>query len=169
MDEIVPEPLGGAHTNPMRRPGRCKSTCSSISSRSRLCLPADRLKQRYAKFRAFGHFSEKQPAAPETTGGLRSGRIAGSESRSSNALSLDLPAHLQRTRLGRARAGAPLPQTAAAGRADRRILGNQRPAGRRQRHREWAAGRQRPALAHGEPRSRSAGRGPAARWAVSAC
>jgi len=35
-----------------------------------LALPAeDRLKQRYAKFRAFGRFSEKLPAAAETAGG----------------------------------------------------------------------------------------------------
>jgi hypothetical protein len=31
--------------------------------------PADRLKQRYAKFRAFGHFSEQQPVAAEKIAG----------------------------------------------------------------------------------------------------
>jgi hypothetical protein len=31
--------------------------------------PADRLKQRYAKIRVFGHFSEQQPVAAEKIAG----------------------------------------------------------------------------------------------------
>jgi acetyl-CoA carboxylase carboxyl transferase subunit alpha len=68
VDEIVPEPLGGAHTN---REGSAQAlqTCLLKHLGQVLALPvADRLKQRYAKFRAFGHFSEKPPVVPETTG-----------------------------------------------------------------------------------------------------
>ena len=61
VDEIVPEPLGGAHTNP-------EVTAATLRDyllrhlESLVKLPAaDRLKQRYAKFRAYGHFAEKQP------------------------------------------------------------------------------------------------------------
>jgi acetyl-CoA carboxylase carboxyl transferase subunit alpha len=65
VDEIVPEPLGGAHTN---------SEAAALTLRDHLLKhleqvlamsEADRLKQRYAKFRSFGHFSEKQPAATD--------------------------------------------------------------------------------------------------------
>jgi acetyl-CoA carboxylase carboxyl transferase subunit alpha len=65
VDEVVPEPLGGAHTNP---------DMAALALRDHLlkhldqilALPeADRLKQRYAKFRSFGAFAEKHPAAVE--------------------------------------------------------------------------------------------------------
>lgn len=65
VDEIVPEPLGGAHTN-------AEQTAQTLRDHLLkhleflLALPeADRLRQRYAKFRAFGHFAQKKPAAPE--------------------------------------------------------------------------------------------------------
>ena len=69
VDEIVPEPLGGAHTD---REAAARTLQDYLLKHLEqvLALPAaDRLKQRYNKFRAFGHFSEKQPAAAETTGG----------------------------------------------------------------------------------------------------
>ncbi len=63
VDEIVPEPLGGAHTD-------ASKTASSLKKHllkhleEVLALPiADRLKTRYDKYRGFGHFEEKiQPA-----------------------------------------------------------------------------------------------------------
>src|SRR5688572_17467512 len=63
VDEIVPEPLGGAHTNP--------SETAEILERdllhalkALLALPvAERLKKRYEKYRAYGHFLEK-PQTP---------------------------------------------------------------------------------------------------------
>jgi acetyl-CoA carboxylase carboxyl transferase subunit alpha len=65
VDEVVPEPLGGAHTDP-------DATAAALGAallkhlEQLLALPAaDRLKQRYAKFRNFGHFIEKQPAPAE--------------------------------------------------------------------------------------------------------
>jgi acetyl-CoA carboxylase carboxyl transferase subunit alpha len=64
VDEVVPEPLGGAHTN-------TDTTAQTLKGHllkhleELLALPvADRLKQRYAKFRAYGHFNE-QPTMVE--------------------------------------------------------------------------------------------------------
>ncbi|HMJ91486.1 MAG TPA: acetyl-CoA carboxylase carboxyltransferase subunit alpha [Candidatus Acidoferrum sp.] len=63
VDEIIPEPLGGAHNDP-------KTTGASLklnllrNLEVLLQLTADeRLKQRYAKFRAHGQFLEKQKEA----------------------------------------------------------------------------------------------------------
>src|SRR5437899_2929141 len=62
VDEIVPEPLGGAHTNPDAMASALKDSLLK-HLQALLKLPAaDRLEKRYAKFRAYGHFSEKQPA-----------------------------------------------------------------------------------------------------------
>ncbi|HVM49237.1 MAG TPA: acetyl-CoA carboxylase carboxyltransferase subunit alpha [Candidatus Acidoferrum sp.] len=64
VDEIVPEPLGGAHTNPDQAAHTLRDYLLKHLDQV-LALPhPERLKQRYAKFRAFGHFAEKQPAAP---------------------------------------------------------------------------------------------------------
>jgi acetyl-CoA carboxylase carboxyl transferase subunit alpha len=59
VDEIVAEPLGGAHTDP-------KATAATLKQHliqnleQVLALPVnERLKKRYDKFRAFGHFLEK--------------------------------------------------------------------------------------------------------------
>jgi acetyl-CoA carboxylase carboxyl transferase subunit alpha len=74
VDEIVPEPLGGAHTN-------ATSTASNLKTHllkhleEVLALPVpERLKKRYEKFRAHGHFIEKagtaedhKPAKPAET------------------------------------------------------------------------------------------------------
>ncbi len=72
-DEIVPEPLGGAHTDAK---GTAKTLKEYLLKTLEELLPLpqeERLKQRYAKFRAFGHFSEKAesggvPAVPEHVG-----------------------------------------------------------------------------------------------------
>lgn len=62
VDEIVPEPLGGAHTN-------VNSTAENLKTHllknleEVLAMPvAERLKKRYEKFRAHGHFEEKSGA-----------------------------------------------------------------------------------------------------------
>jgi len=63
VDEIIPEPFGGAHTNPDKAAETLRD-CLLKHLEQLLALPAaDRLKLRYAKFRAFGHFCEKQPVA----------------------------------------------------------------------------------------------------------
>jgi acetyl-CoA carboxylase carboxyl transferase subunit alpha len=62
-DEIVPEPLGGAHNDPALTANNLKS-CLLKHLENVLMLPSpERLKLRYAKYRAFGHFIEKEPAA----------------------------------------------------------------------------------------------------------
>jgi acetyl-CoA carboxylase carboxyl transferase subunit alpha len=69
VDEIVPEPLGGAHTDREAAARTLQAYLLKHLEQIQALPAADRLKQRYAKFRAFGHFSEKQPAAVETTAG----------------------------------------------------------------------------------------------------
>jgi acetyl-CoA carboxylase carboxyl transferase subunit alpha len=65
VDEIIPEPLGGAHTN-------AEATAQNVKQHllkhleELLKLPtAERLKLRYKKFRSFGNFLEKQPTPAE--------------------------------------------------------------------------------------------------------
>lgn len=65
VDEIVPEPLGGAHNDPPATAATLRD-CLIRNLEALLKLPAaERLKQRYAKFRAFGHFQEKQEKPAE--------------------------------------------------------------------------------------------------------
>jgi len=65
VDEIVPEPLGGAHTDSVKTAGTLRDTVLKHLE-ALLKLPAaERLKQRYKKFRAFGHFNEKGNGAAE--------------------------------------------------------------------------------------------------------
>jgi acetyl-CoA carboxylase carboxyl transferase subunit alpha len=60
VDEVVPEPLGGAHSSPER----VAETLRDVLLRhleELVKIPATRrLKQRYAKFRAYGEFSENR-------------------------------------------------------------------------------------------------------------
>ncbi len=64
VDEIVPEPLGGAHTDPDKMALTLKEVLLKHLEQL-LAIPVpEMLKQRYAKFRSFGHFQEKQSAAP---------------------------------------------------------------------------------------------------------
>jgi acetyl-CoA carboxylase carboxyl transferase subunit alpha len=59
VDEVIPEPLGGAHTNAIKTAANLKTHLLK-NLEEVLALPiAERLKQRYEKFRAHGHFVEK--------------------------------------------------------------------------------------------------------------
>jgi acetyl-CoA carboxylase carboxyl transferase subunit alpha len=59
VDEIIPEPLGGAHTNAAATAANLKTHLLKHLEEI-LALPiAKRLKKRYEKFRAHGHFLEK--------------------------------------------------------------------------------------------------------------
>ena len=69
VDEIVPEPLGGAHANPAAAVQTLREYLLKHLEQLKTLPVADRLKQRYAKFRAFGHFTEKQPAPAEDAAG----------------------------------------------------------------------------------------------------
>lgn len=63
VDGIIPEPLGGAHTDPKTTAATLKEhLLKHLDEISRLSV-ADRLKDRYAKFRAFGHFNETKSEA----------------------------------------------------------------------------------------------------------
>jgi acetyl-CoA carboxylase carboxyl transferase subunit alpha len=66
VDEIVPEPLGGAHNDPDATAQNLKKHLLKNLEKV-LALPvAERLKKRYQKYRAHGHFLEKvEPSANE--------------------------------------------------------------------------------------------------------
>lgn len=59
VDEIVPEPLGGAHTDATKTAGALKENLLKHLEELIKTPVADRLKGRYEKYRAFGHFEEK--------------------------------------------------------------------------------------------------------------
>jgi len=59
VDAVVPEPLGGAHTDPDKMSELLRSHLLKHLTEL-LAMPAtERLKKRYEKYRAFGHFLEK--------------------------------------------------------------------------------------------------------------
>ena len=62
VDEVVPEPLGGAHTNPDTTAETLRDALLRNLEQLQALSPQERLKQRYAKFRSFGHFLEAKPA-----------------------------------------------------------------------------------------------------------
>jgi acetyl-CoA carboxylase carboxyl transferase subunit alpha len=65
VDEIVPEPLGGAHNDPATSAATLKQSLLKHLTEL-LALPGpERLKQRYEKFRAYGHYLEKPPTPGE--------------------------------------------------------------------------------------------------------
>jgi acetyl-CoA carboxylase carboxyl transferase subunit alpha len=62
VDEVIPEPLGGAHTD-QETTIRALQECLLKHLDALLRIPAaERLRQRYAKFRAFGHYHEEEAA-----------------------------------------------------------------------------------------------------------
>jgi len=67
VDGIIPEPLGGAHTDPDKTAENLQQHLLK-QLEELLQLPApERLKQRYAKYRAFGHFLEKSETPAEVS------------------------------------------------------------------------------------------------------
>jgi acetyl-CoA carboxylase carboxyl transferase subunit alpha len=69
VDGIVPEPLGGAHTDPSETAAMVRTHLLKNLDELIQMPPAERLKRRYAKFRGFGHFLEKQPSPPSANNG----------------------------------------------------------------------------------------------------
>ncbi len=59
VDEIIPEPAGGAHTDPAASAESLKARCLKHLEEVVALSAPDRLKKRYEKFRAMGHFNEK--------------------------------------------------------------------------------------------------------------
>jgi acetyl-CoA carboxylase carboxyl transferase subunit alpha len=66
VDEIVPEPVGGAHTDPETMAQNLQVHLLSHLREVLKLSVADRLKTRYQKFRAYGHVLEKMPASVES-------------------------------------------------------------------------------------------------------
>ena len=65
--QIVPEPLGGAHNDAKATIANLKASLLKHLTEILALSPADRLKQRYAKFRGYGRFLEPKPARKEST------------------------------------------------------------------------------------------------------
>jgi len=65
VDEIVPEPLGGAHTDPATTATTLKSVLLRHLDELLARPGPERLKQRYEKFRGHGHFLETAPTPEE--------------------------------------------------------------------------------------------------------
>ena len=62
-DEVIPEPLGGAQNDLKTTAANLKQQLLSNLDALMKMSATERLKTRYAKFRAHGHFVEKQPVA----------------------------------------------------------------------------------------------------------
>jgi acetyl-CoA carboxylase carboxyl transferase subunit alpha len=63
VDEIIPEPLGGAHNDAKTTAENFKKALLQNLDSLKEISTEERMKNRYAKFRAHGHFVEKQKAA----------------------------------------------------------------------------------------------------------
>jgi len=60
VDEVIPEPQGGAHNDPEKTTQTVKEHLLKHLDELLKLTPAEWLNQRYAKFRGFGHFVEKK-------------------------------------------------------------------------------------------------------------
>jgi acetyl-CoA carboxylase carboxyl transferase subunit alpha len=68
VDEVVPEPLGGAHTDPDKTAEMLREVLLKHLEQLLAISVAERLQQRYAKYRGFGRFLEKQPGSDNGQG-----------------------------------------------------------------------------------------------------
>lgn len=64
VDDVIPEPLGGAHNDPIATANSLKAALTRHLEEVLRFSAEARMKTRYDKFRAFGHFSEPA-AAPQ--------------------------------------------------------------------------------------------------------
>ncbi|HHY84226.1 MAG TPA: acetyl-CoA carboxylase carboxyltransferase subunit alpha [Verrucomicrobia bacterium] len=62
VDAVIPEPLGGAHTDPDKMAETLQKTLLEHLEELLKMPAAERLKRRYEKYRNYGHFLEKAPA-----------------------------------------------------------------------------------------------------------
>jgi acetyl-CoA carboxylase carboxyl transferase subunit alpha len=65
VDEIIPEPIGGAHTDPDKASEFLKRHLVRHLEQLLKIPAAERLRKRYEKFRHYGHFHETKPAAAD--------------------------------------------------------------------------------------------------------
>ncbi len=70
VDEVVPEPLGGAHTDAQKMGKSLQSALISNLEALKKISGAERLKMRYEKYRAYGRFTEEQ----KKTAGMENGQ-----------------------------------------------------------------------------------------------
>ncbi len=63
VDEIVPEPFGGAHNDTVEMAATFKACLIKHLDELQRYSVTERLERRYRKFRSYGHFIEKQPVA----------------------------------------------------------------------------------------------------------
>jgi acetyl-CoA carboxylase carboxyl transferase subunit alpha len=73
VDEIVPEPLGGAHNNWAEMSQTLKAALQSNLAALKKFPTSDRLKARYQKYRAYGQFKETQHKAAVGENGAAAG------------------------------------------------------------------------------------------------
>lgn len=66
VDEVIPEPLGGAHNSLAEMAATFKQHILKHLTELQALTGAERLKKRYAKFRAHGHFLERSLTPGET-------------------------------------------------------------------------------------------------------
>ncbi|MCX6886349.1 MAG: acetyl-CoA carboxylase carboxyltransferase subunit alpha [Verrucomicrobiota bacterium] len=59
VDEVIPEPLGGAHVDKNAAAHSFQTVVLQHLETLKALSPRERMKKRYEKFRAFGHFTEK--------------------------------------------------------------------------------------------------------------
>lgn len=62
VDDVIPEPVGGAHHDPLLTASTLKAELGRHLEEVLSMSPDERLKRRYAKFRSFGHFTEQSAA-----------------------------------------------------------------------------------------------------------
>jgi len=64
VDEVIPEPLGGAHRNPEAAAAAIKEAVIRHVRELNTLSPSKLRSLRYAKLRAMGRFTENTPAVP---------------------------------------------------------------------------------------------------------
>lgn len=74
VDEIIPEPLGGAHNNLAATAAAFKQHVLKHLAAVQAMTSTERLKRRYEKFRAHGHFLERTPTPAETEAAKKTAR-----------------------------------------------------------------------------------------------
>jgi acetyl-CoA carboxylase carboxyl transferase subunit alpha len=67
VDDVIAEPLGGAHTDGDTTAVTLRDSLLKHLEQLLQMSPEERLKRRYEKFRAYGHFLEKPLPCPEKT------------------------------------------------------------------------------------------------------
>jgi acetyl-CoA carboxylase carboxyl transferase subunit alpha len=74
VDGIIPEPLGGAHTDQEKTSEHLQHHLLKHLQELLQLSPDERLKLRYQKYRAFGHVFEKSTVGAESTGAKKTAR-----------------------------------------------------------------------------------------------